>query len=366
MPEPPPPFLVIGLPRSRTAWLSRFLTYRQWTCGHEELRHARSLDDVRAWASQPFVGTCETTAAPFWRLFETLAPGMRIVTIRRDIPAVIDSLMALAPDCGFAFDRATLETTLAALSRKLDQVEARTRCLSVAFDDLATPQACARVFETCLQQPFDAAHWARWAAINVQCDMRALMKHFAAYRPALAKLASIAKHRTLTRMALRAPVSSDGITLQIEDFDSWVRDGAALFRAHCVEVGEAPGQWLDKNIPLMRLLFEAGALQVMTARANGRMFGYLVSLIAPSLESANIVSSQNTLFYAEPGIAGLGLRLQRAAAAALAARGVDEVHLRAGVRGDGARTAALYRRMGAEFNGEVFRLKLAPELGKAA
>ncbi len=28
------PFVVFGLPRSRTAWLSRFLTYGDWVCGH--------------------------------------------------------------------------------------------------------------------------------------------------------------------------------------------------------------------------------------------------------------------------------------------------------------------------------------------
>jgi hypothetical protein len=29
------PYLIFALPRSRTAWLAHFLTYRDWTCLHE-------------------------------------------------------------------------------------------------------------------------------------------------------------------------------------------------------------------------------------------------------------------------------------------------------------------------------------------
>ena len=69
-----PPFVVYALPRSRTFWLSRFLCYAEWNCGHDEIRHARSLDDVRAWFSQSYTGTVETAAAPWWRLIQRLRP----------------------------------------------------------------------------------------------------------------------------------------------------------------------------------------------------------------------------------------------------------------------------------------------------
>src|SRR5215472_6751131 len=80
------------MPRSRSKWLSQFLGYGEWQCGHDELRHCRSLDDVRSWLSQPCTGTVETAAAPFWRLLRAMAPGVRIVTVHRPVAAVAASL----------------------------------------------------------------------------------------------------------------------------------------------------------------------------------------------------------------------------------------------------------------------------------
>ena len=49
----PPPFVVLSLPRSRSYWLSRYLSYGGWHCGHEEIRHARTLSDVRGRVGKP-------------------------------------------------------------------------------------------------------------------------------------------------------------------------------------------------------------------------------------------------------------------------------------------------------------------------
>lgn len=350
------PFVVFALPRSRTTWLSRFLSYGEYRCGHEELRHCRSLDDISTWFTQPYIGTAETAAAPFWRLLSRVAPDVNVLVVRRPVPEVVDSLMNIP---GVAFDRQVLVATMSALDRKLDQIEGRlANVLSVDFAGLEREDVCAAAFEHCLPYSHDSAHWQQLALVNVQCDMVAIMRHFAACRPALDKLASIAKHRTLTNFAKHEPIAPDGITLQTEAFDSWERDGEALFREHCVIVGETPDNWRQKNLPLMRKLYELGAMQIMTARCNGRMFGYLMTIIAPSLERENLITSQNTTFYASPEFPGMGLKLQRAAIKALAERGVGEVKLQAGVRGSGERVEALFRRMGAEYGGKVYRLDL--------
>jgi hypothetical protein len=97
----PPPFVVFSLPRCRTKWLSVFLQYGPWSVGHDELRHARSLDDVTSWLSQPCTGTVETAASPFWRL---LPAGVRVVTVRRDVWDVVGSLFR----AGLEFDPAVM------------------------------------------------------------------------------------------------------------------------------------------------------------------------------------------------------------------------------------------------------------------
>lgn len=350
------PFLVLGLPRSRTAWLSRFLSYGDWKCGHDELRHARSLDDASTWFSQPCIGSVETAAAPWWRLLDHVAPGARVAVVRRPVSEVVDSIMRVMGD---AMDRAALTTAMAYLDRKLDQIEARLPdVLSVNFHDLGDERVCALLFEHCLPLRHDHAHWAALADENIQIDLPAMMRYAQAYRPALDKLAATATHRVRVGLTATEPVAPDGITFQVDTFDAWERDAPPLFENHCVLVGEPPENWKTKNIPLMRKIYDLDAMQIMTARSNGRMFGYLMTLITPSLVNEERVSATHTTFYADPSFPGLGMKLQRAALAELKARGVDDVVFEAGHRGSGPRLGVLYKRLGAQDHGQVYRLQL--------
>lgn len=309
-----------------------------------------------AWFSQPNIGTAETAAAPWWRLLDRFAPGARILIVRRPVSEVVDSLMNIP---GLSFDRAVLEQTISKLDRKLDQIEARCdNVLSVNFDDLNDEMVCAIAFEHCLPHAHDHKHWARLAPVNVQIDMPALMRYAQAYQPALDKVAAIAKHQTLAAMVTREPVEPEGITFQTETFDDWLDGAARLFDDHLVAVGEAPGNWQNKNIGLMQRIYDAGAMQIMTARCNGRMFGYLMTLVAPSLANENLTTATHTTFYADSAFPGLGLKLQRAALRDLKKRGVDEVFLEAGQRGSGPRLSVLYKRLGALDYSQVYRMQL--------
>jgi hypothetical protein len=316
----------------------------------------RSMDDIQAWFSQPCIGTAETAGASWWRLLNRFAPDARVLVVRRPVDEVVNSLMNIP---GVSFDQDLLGATMRQLDRKLDQVEARVpNTLSVAFEGLDDEKTCAAAFEHCLGIPHDPAHWRRLAEENIQCDMPALMRYAEAYRPAMDKMVSIAKHQTLSAMALRPPVEPAGITIREETFDAWERDAPPLFAEHCVVVGEPPDNWKNKNIPLMRAIYDVGAMQIMGARSNGRMFGYVMTLLAPSLTSEGVKSATNITFFASPEFSGLGLKLQRAAVQALKQRGVNEVFFEAGQRGFGPKIGVLYSRLGAVPHGQMFRLSL--------
>lgn len=317
----------------------------------------RTLDDVGAWFSQPFTGTVETAGAQWWRSLGRYAPTARLAVIRRPAEEVVDSLLRID---GVAFDRPATERLIWRLDRKLDQLAARVPgVLSVDFADLEDEAACARLFEHCTGLKHDSRHWAALAPVNVQVDFRALVRYCDAYAGPMNRLANSAKQQTLASMAVKRPVSSDAVSFQSESFEAWERDAEHLFEAHCITVGEAPDQWRRKNVPLMRRLFDLGAMQIMTARSNGRMFGYLMTLISPSLTAQGVLSGTNTTFFASPEFPGLGLKLQRAALQSLKARGVDEVFFEAGKRGAGERLGAMYRRLGAVDHGQTFRLQLS-------
>lgn len=347
-----PPFVILALPRSRTFWLSRFLTYGDWTCGHEELRHARSMEDIASWLAQPCTGTVETAAAPWWRTLRRACPDARVVTVRRPVAEVVDSLAALG------FDRAVMGPAMRRLDMKLDQIEARVPgVLSVRFADLADERTCAAVFEHCLPHQHDLEWWRVTSALNLQVNVPAMVRYHRAHAAQMNKLAAIAKHQTVAAMA-RDAAPPDGVTLQHETFDAFLRDGKALFAEHLIQVGEAPDDYLGKNIPLMSVLDQMGAMQITTARCNGRMFGYLMAVISPSLESPDVTSAMHTVFFASPEFPGLGMKLQRKSVEGLRERGVGEVFFRAGTRGSGPRLGTLYRRMGAEPFGDLYKLEL--------
>lgn len=351
-----PPFVIFGLPRSRTAWLSRFLSYGDWVCGHDELRHMRTLDDVSSWFRQPFIGAIETAAAPWWRLLDHFARDARIAVVRRPINEVVDSFLRLD---GVRFDRPRLEKAMWRAERKLDQICARLpNVMEVTYEGLSDRREAAALFRHCLGIEMPSLWHARWDPQNVQIDFRAMMRHFEAYRPAMDKLASVAKHQTLAMMQVNEVAQPDSLTIQTECFDSWLADAPELFDAHLVQVGEAPGDWKRKNIPLMRQMDQIGAMQIVTARSNGRMFGYLMTLVTPSLVSEGVTSALHTTIYADPSCPGLGLKMQRAAMQHLQARGVQEIFMQAGTRGSGERIDAIFRRLGALECGRLFRIDM--------
>lgn len=346
-------FVIFALPRCRTKWLAAFLAYGGWQCGHDELRHCRSLEDVTSWLSQPMTGTVETSAAPFWRLLPRYAPEARVVTVHRPLPEVIASLRR----GGLTFDDAVMARLLSRLDAKLHQIEHRLPgVMSVAFADLEREDCCAAVFEHCLGLPHDPAWWSGLAPLNLQIDLPHLMRYFAAHQRQLEKLAKQAKHRILAGMP--RPVEIDGVTFQHEPFRQFYEDAKPLFAEHLVQTDQAPDDHIHKNLPILERLDELGALQTMTARSNGRMFGYLMTVIGPSLDERDRLAGFHTIFFASPLIHGLGMKLQRAALDALRQRGVAEVQMRAGHRGSGPRLGTFYRRLGAEEFGQLYRLEL--------
>ena len=349
-------FMVYALPRSRTTWLSRFLTYGGWVCGHDEAVRMRSLEDVAAWFSVDRTGSVETSIAPFWRLIHKMAPGLRVATIRRPLDEVVQSCIgAGAPEAA----RDALTKVLHRHDRKLDQVERRVPgVLRVEYNDLATGDGCARLFEHCLGLPFDTPWWERLDDENIQIDFPWLSRYVGAHRPQIDKLMAVARHTMLRDLALTPASDPAAVVIAEEGFEAFYRDCPDMFERHCVLVGEHPRQFQMKNAALARRLEEMRRLQVILARSNGKVFGYLLTVIGPSLEEDGRLCATHTMFYAAEEFPGLGLKMQRKALALLKARGVDEVFYHAGARGSGPRMGALYRRLGAGELGSIYRIDL--------
>jgi GNAT superfamily N-acetyltransferase len=300
----------------------------------------------------PNTGTVETAAAGYWRLAGRLAPNARIAVIRRPVNDVIDSLRAI----GWSADGVAFRRILEAYDRKLDQIEARVPgVLSVSFDDLATEEGCSRLFEHCLPYRFDPEWWASLARANLQTDLTALRRRFVVYWSRLEKLGRHAKQLELAEFQKRTRGGMEGVTFQSEPFATFSQDALDLFRSHMVATDQDVEDFRMKNVPLLNLMDQLGTLHIATARCNGRMVGYLMSVVGASFDEQGVRAAEHIPIFASPDFPGIGAKLMRWADAELERRGVSVFLGRAGHRGSGPRLGVLWKRMGYEPFGEMYR-----------
>lgn len=95
-----PPFLITGLPRSRTAWLSAFFTVGDCFCHHELSGSCKTITEVQMMMlldDFPFCGNSDSGALLILDELIELIPGLRIVYVVRD---EIDALSSFAKAVG--------------------------------------------------------------------------------------------------------------------------------------------------------------------------------------------------------------------------------------------------------------------------
>lgn len=350
------PFVVIAGPRCRTFWLQQYLSYGGWACGHDEIIRARTLDDVRAWLSMEQTGTVETCAAPWWRILQDLCPDVNVVLVRRPIDEMLDSLGR----AGAVGDSALMRRVLERQNRKMDQIEARMKnVLSTTFESLRVVASRRNIFEFCLPFQFDHNWDAEMEATNIQVGLPQQSRYYEAHRTQIERLTSIARWRSINIIGRRALPDIDGVTIAEESFDDWLRDSVVPLSEHCVIADQLPDHHMRMDMDRYREIADRGDLITLVARSNGRIFGYLLTIISPSLFKRGVVSGISTVFYAADGFPRLGSRLQAQTVEILKERGVDEAFGRTGTHESGPKLASIWKRMGAEPIGDVYHLKLS-------
>jgi hypothetical protein len=171
------PFIIYALPRSRTAWLSKFLSYGEWTCYHEQTAYANSLEEVSAFFSHPHTGTAETVATTGRALLKHHIPGLKEVVILRPIEEVIRSANNIYLGGEFVLDQDILRKGLIRAERELRRISEDKNVLTVKYEDLNKEDACVQVFEFCLPYKFDKDWWESLRYNNIQVDTLELLRY---------------------------------------------------------------------------------------------------------------------------------------------------------------------------------------------
>ena len=173
------PFLIFAVPRSRTAWLSAFLTYRDWICYHEQAFNMRSMAEGAAVLAQPNTGSAETATSPAWELIKKHVPHLRAVVIRRPIEETIHSMAAAAEKAlGVPVYGEKLRKGMEYGNRCLEKISAHPGTLTLQFRDLETEAGCRAVFEFCLPYQWDRDWWFAMKDTKIEADVAAKLRYY--------------------------------------------------------------------------------------------------------------------------------------------------------------------------------------------
>lgn len=170
-------FIIHALPRSRTAWLSKFLTYKDHLCGHEVAMTFKQPEDYKKYFTGK-TGASETGAAQGWWLIQHSVPDIRTVVVLRPVEEVVDSMMQVDVTGVAVYDRELLEKHMKYGHRVLQRISERSDVLTVTFDSLKKLETCSSIFEHCLPYKFDLKWWASLKNQNIQVNVKDTLRYY--------------------------------------------------------------------------------------------------------------------------------------------------------------------------------------------
>lgn len=327
------PFVVFSLPRSRSTWLSSYLSYGGLCVGHDLVLRADSCQQFfdHLW---PLAGTCETGAMDGHALMRKAMPGAKFVVIHRSISEVAASLAK------FRITDPNLERR----SQVLDKIDG----LHIAYDDLCDVRTCVTLWEYVYPGiPFDFAWWRHMDAQNVQVDVAAEVA------------LQIARQQQIAALRREVAICPDITRIGWEPFDSfWADpDRDELCMAHYQEANGVTRY--EPDIELLKRLEAGGAFRMLTARVNGKLVGYLMLSFTVDAEClGKRIADQGAWYVDQQAPSELAVRMLKWAIAELRNAGIDTLHLHHPLQGRGARLASLFRRLGARPNQHRYTLAL--------
>lgn len=165
-------FLVLTLPRSRSAWLAHYLSYPLarplQPVGHDIMIDCSDVDAFLGNYTRGMFGTVETAGAMLWQIVRRELPECRIVLVRRPLIEVYRSLAAkgVVADIG----------VLAEMDQTLNFAACDPQIMSVPYELLSDPAVGKWLFEYLLELDWDEEWWQKLVATNIQVDLPAWIR----------------------------------------------------------------------------------------------------------------------------------------------------------------------------------------------
>ena len=338
------PFIILGLPRSRTFWLSRFLSYGTNKVGHDIAVECDGMDSFLA-SLKDHAGTVETGMAAAWPVLKRSLPDAKFIVIRRSVEQVVESFKK--------FNIVEVEPELRKRAQALDQFSRRLGVTTIQYDALKDVSVCAWLFQFCLGLGFDHGWWAAHDRINLQVDMAAELARIDAHADGIKKFkAEVAK-----RLPKEEPY--DGPIIALEPFGSIWPECVVLGQKHFdeIEIDTDPRRKFALNRTLLSTAAVQGSLKIVTARIDTKLVGYCFWTVLSDPESEGLlVAEQGPWYVTEEAPARTAFRLYERSINELKSWGVKVVYPHHRATGRGSGLGKFFLRRGAVPEKQVYSL----------
>ena len=339
-----PPFIILGLPRSRTAWISRFLSYGGRKVGHDLAIDCASVADFTKALGQ-HIGTVETGMAVAWPVLKRHFPESRFIVVRRDTAEVIASLAK--------FGISGVEREIEERAKAIDQFSRRVGVMTIQYPSLTDISVCAWLFQNCLGLNFDGGWWAALNEVNIQVDVAAQIAKTAEDKERLDRF------KQEVRKRLPAEASYTGAIISAEPFGSIWPECLELAKAHWEEVESEtdPRRKLNLNRALLSQTSVQNSLKVFAARLDGKLIGYLLWTIINDPESMGLLIAEQGPWFVTPDAPNsTALRMYERSINELKACGVKMIFPHHRTNGRGTGLGKFFVRRGAVPEKQVYSL----------
>lgn len=174
------PFLVLGLPRCRTAWLAEFLSMPGRRCLHEPSKTYTGIEDLEAALADDRAAIADSALTLRWRDILRLRPAARIVVMHRPLRDILRSLDTIG------LRLPGTERVLDILERERMALLAHGGVMSVAFEALEREEVCADIFRWCHHAEMPRRRWLQWGGVRVQANVPEMLAIIAGNRAGIA------------------------------------------------------------------------------------------------------------------------------------------------------------------------------------
>lgn len=159
-------FIILGLPRSMTAWVSCFLTCGEVFCQHElaeKMPIEDIIDEIRS-PIFPVSGVCDSGLMIHWELLMEKFPNARFVYIDREYEDVVESFCGVT---GLSTSQC-MEALMPITSEACNFLQEEGSYEKFAFDELQTEDGARRLWNYCApHHPLPPAHLRKMMSLKV-------------------------------------------------------------------------------------------------------------------------------------------------------------------------------------------------------